>query len=103
MRNGQIDGSTMKSRKAVRIVDNCLSVDAEVGEDYFAVAVVAIELQGKVEIAECSAYRIVIADSCSYAILAALLTSGYSAIDGDTRCACQRAEAGDGYPKGWAW
>jgi hypothetical protein len=82
VRNGQTDGSAMKSRNVVRIVDNCLNGCRGYG-DYLAVAVVAIEFQCKVEIAECSAYRIVIADCCSYATLAAVLMSGYSAIDGD--------------------
>jgi hypothetical protein len=73
----------MKSRNVVQIVDNCLNGCRGCG-DYLDAPVAAIELQGNMEIAECSAYWIVIADCCSYATLAALLMSGYSAIDEDT-------------------
>jgi hypothetical protein len=74
----------MKSRNVVRIVDNCLNSYRGCG-DHLALTVVAIDLRGKAQIAERSAYQIVITGFCSYGTLAVLLMfgCGHSAIDGE--------------------
>lgn len=57
-------------------------MDAEAAGDYFVVTVLPIELQGKRQVVECSAYRIVVAACCSPSKVGARPILGCSAMTG---------------------